>query len=161
MKTYISKGILFKPQLIEKLKLAFSIEIPAEYYSFLEKTNGGYPEIQKNFNVKYKDEIYKYNISLFDGSEEFFRLNDLLLKNQNEDKLENQGASIIIGATDYRDLILIGIKEDNFGKIYFSPSIENVFDYIEDCDAEPIYPVIEIAPDFNTFMNSLQPDPES
>jgi cell wall assembly regulator SMI1 len=150
---------------LNKAEKKISKKLPTEYRSFLLQHNGGRPADESSgfeieWNDKSADECWSYDFSII----HFFNFITF-----DEDNLENTNLfecnddhdgriphnTIPIGYDPGGNLILIGVGEENQGKIYFW-----LLEAERQSSDEPEYLNVGfVANSFNEFMDSLF-DPE-
>lgn len=139
---------------IENAEVTLKLKLPKEYKSFLLKHNGGHP-IKDMYPIIEVFDFHRYGwgtSSVYDcGISWFYAIYDGEYNNfikENRCK-ENpmQDDFVIIGCNSGGDEICIGIKENNFGKVYYWGHDWEI--------SEESLSFVLIANNFTDFINSL------
>jgi hypothetical protein len=127
------------------------------YKDFIFETNGGSLKIENSaflLSDYYEVTFVVSGVKLMNFSNVMYEFTNNRI-NFEPWKFRDIETMVMIGRTDGREYIFIGVSEYNNGKIYYAPD-DNVTDFVSLDDDTLIYPTIEIAPNFESFIKMLK-----
>ena len=145
----VQKEMLINHNILAAIEELWGFHLPNDYRKYLLETNGGEPE--KTLFV-IDAEYGESTIDIFFGIKK--GINDNILLKQKYANVRFPDNFLPIARESFGNLILLAVKNPDRGKIFF-------WDHeLEADDGEvPDYSNLTlIAPDFQTFFNSLRPD---